>query len=619
MSKRRQNNKMRQQEAIPHKAATVVRPAGKSGDMVPWWLMAVPAVAVLVYMWLALSCFPETERMMEALNFFVWTPECMAQKLAAYPGGTRIMADWLVQFCKDPTTGVLIESLLLGLMTLFAAMVPRAWGHKAWVPFSIVPAVGLAFIALHRPSVSIQGIFFFAALVVAGYAYRKCRPAIFLAVVAIVGMVSVWMVSFPVAVMLLLGITALQLVVRGRGVGKRMRMVCLLLPVLLVVLTIVFVKVSSSCLGYIPSAERWWYIPDVDGSVLGLVVLLAVPVVVMFVPQKGGTVFHASLTVVLSIVAGVVCYSHITDNEQSRQSEDVYRYSAMAERGEWQALLSDINSRGAIENNVLLQFALLAEARLGTLPENIFNYPINTPETFCPRLETNPLSSDFCRIFYRELGFYDEAFHQAFQYGMMVSRTSGFCAASLRHMAEYSVCQGDRPLAEKYLYLLERTSNNGEFVAEQRQLLANSKTTPDSTVLRADNFAKAYAFASEMAHFLDYDRNNRPALDYLLCSLLLTKRLEVFKTVLNDFADRYDGIYLPRAYAEAAAMINHLQPTSLSPVLQYAPEYDRQFEQFIQLHNSGQDDSAFRGTFWYYYVYAQIPPQQEWIQQSQSS
>ena len=299
--------------------------------MVPWWLMTVPAVAVFVYMWLALSCFPETERMMEALNFFVWTPECMAQKLAAYPGGTRIMADWLVQFCKDPTTGVLIESLLLGLMTLFAAMVPRAWGHKAWVPFSLVPAVGLAFIALHRPSVSIQGIFFFAALVVAGHAYRKCRPAIFLAVVAIVGMVSVWMVSFPVAMMLLLGITALQLVVRGRGVGKRMRMVCLLLPVLLVVLTIVFVKVCSACVGYIPSAERWWYIPDVDGSVLGLVVLLAVPVVVMFVPQKGGTVFHASLTVVLSIVAGVVCYSHITDNEQSRQSEDVYRYSAMAE------------------------------------------------------------------------------------------------------------------------------------------------------------------------------------------------------------------------------------------------------------------------------------------------
>ena len=88
---------------------------------------------------------------------------------------------------------------------------------------------------------------------------------------------------------------------------------------------------------------------------------------------------------------------------------------------------------------------------------------------------------------------------------------------------------------------------------------------------------------------------------------------------LNEFADRYEGARLPRAYAEAAAMISHLQPTSLSPALQYAPEYDRQFEQFIQFHNSGQDDSAFRGTFWYYYVYAQIPPQQEWIQQSQSS
>ena len=619
MSKRRQNNRMRQQAATSPKAVAALKSAGRSEAMVPWWLLAVPAVAVVVYMWLALSCFPETERMMEALNFFVWTPECLAQKLAAYPGGTRIAADWLVQFCKEPSVGVMIESLLLGLMTLLAAIVPKAWGRKTWVPLSIVPAVGLAFIALHRPSVSIQGIFFFAALVAAGYAYRKCRPAIFLAVVAVVGMASVWIVSFPVAVVLMSGMTVLQFVVKGRDAGKRVRVASLLLPVLLVVLTIVFVKLSSSWLGFIPIAERWWHIPDVDGSVLGLVLLLAAPVAMMFVPLKGGVVFHCCLTIALSIVAGVVCHSHITDNEQSQQSEVVYRYSAMAERGEWQALLSDIGSRGAIENNVYLQFALLAEARLGTLPENLFQYPINSPEIFCPRLETNPLSSDFCRIFYREMGFYDEAFHQAFQYGMMVSRTSGFCAASLRHMAEYSVCQGDRLLAEKYLYLLERTSNNGEFVAEQRQLLANSKATPDSTVLRADNFAKAYDFTSEMAHFLDYDRNNRPALDYLLCSLLLTKRLELFKTVLNEFADRYESARLPRAYAEAAAMISHLQPTSLSPALQYVPEYDRQFEQFIQLHNGGQDDSAFRGTFWYYYVYAQIPPQQEWIQQSQSS
>ena len=42
-----------------------------------------------------------------------------------------------------------------------------------------------------------------------------------------------------------------------------------------------------------------------------------------------------------------------------------------------------------------------------------------------------------------------------------------------------------------------------------------------------------------MAHLLDYDKDNRLVLDYLLCGLLLTKNLEIFKTVLTDFQDYF--------------------------------------------------------------------------------
>ena len=620
MSKRRQKARIQQPaSAVPRQQQPSTPPKSQRGGArkMPWWLFAIPAIVMMVAMWSILSCFPETERMMEATNFFVWTPECLAQKMSTYPGASRLFIDWIVQFCKEPTCGFAIEAGMLGIMTLLAALLAPAWGRRTWMVWALVPAVAIMSFFLHRPMITLQAIFFFASLLAVGFTCRKCKEWVTTLVIASIGLLSVWLLSFPVAALMFVLMSLLLLTVKGRG--SRLGLVNIILPLCFIVLTVIFVKLWSSSYYFIAYDFRWWFIADSDGQELAVLLMLAIPVVLMFVPLKGSHLFHLGITLAVAIVAAIVCYNRATGDERMQQSEEVYRFSHLADQGEWQQLLSEINSLGAIDNNVYLQFALLAEARLGTLTSNLFLYPINSPESFCPRLEDKPLACDFCRIFYRELGTLDEAFHEAFQYGMLVQRSSGFCAASLRHMAEYSVQMGDRPLAEKYIYLLERTSNNDELAVRLREQLANTPVRPDSMAMRGDYFVKANALTSEMAHALDYDRSNKAVRDYLLCSLLLTKQIELFKTVLNDFDSDFSGSELPRAYAEAAAMINHLQPAALSPQLRYSLDIDRQFEQFTQLHNSGQDDSDFRGTFWYYFVYAQTPPQQNWIQQSQSS
>ena len=128
----------------------------------------------------------------------------------------------------------------------------------------------------------------------------------------------------------------------------------------------------------------------------------------------------------------------------------------------------------------------------------------------------------------------------------------------------------------------------------------------------------AFAFNSEMVQHVENDPNNKAALDYLLCGLLLTKRLEVFRIILNEYADKYKDAPLPKAYAEAAAVLRLVNPSGLSPELHYDPAIDERLKEFNKAH-AAQNDASFRGTFWYYYFYAQIPPQQEWINQSQSS
>ena len=594
----------------------------------------------------ALTHFPNSERMAEYLNFFVWTPEHLSLRLSMYPGLNSILTAWLLQFFKSAAVGVALEAGLLALMTWLAAMVGKAWGRRSWAVVALIPAVGMACLFLHKPSVTLEGIFFFGSLVAVGYASRQGKAWLTTVAIVVVGLLSFWFIAFPVTVLLMVTLTLLQLTLNsppklggvprsGEGVCKTFSILQLfnsfLLPLLFIAITALSIKLASDHLGFIPFDKRWWYVPEVWDHVTELLLLLAAPIALMYVPVVGKTSVQALITVAASVTAGLFCYNKITGNEGYQVSETVYRYAALAEAGEWQQLRDEVNSNESIDNNIYLQYALLAEARLGTLPDNLFQYPINTPELFSPRLENSPAASDFNRIFYRELGFTDEAFHQAFQYGMMASPSCGFCAGSLRHMAEYSVALGDKPLAEKYLWLLERTSNNGDFVAEQRQLL-KEKFSPlargsghgpmgcvDSSVpLRGDYFVMASAFNTEMVQHVEADPDNKAALDYLLCGLLLTKRLEVFRIVLNEYADKYKDAPLPRAYAEAAAVLRLLNPAGLSPDLHYAPEIDEQLKAFNKAH-AAQDDASFRGTFWYYYFYAQIPPQQEWINQSQSS
>ncbi|MGN1235986.1 MAG: DUF6057 family protein, partial [Bacteroidaceae bacterium] len=573
------------------------------------------------------------------VNYYVATDDFILGRLADYPGVNNLFVSWLLQFFADPVVGTFFESLLLALTAVFASLVVPSWfgvlgkedrggvakglflslNRSRRLPsflFATIAPLGLLLFFIHRPGLSIEAIFVFASLCAVGITRAKCRCPWSWAVVVLTGFLAFWIVSFPALLLFMLLIVLLQsLTTSYKGLEKKSKakvIVETVLPLLVVLLTVLGVKLSSDHLGFIPFGERWWHIDFADGREHIYFLVLGLPVVAgVFLPRlrKGGAYLLSSFIAVLII--GSVCYSDISGNEQYRLSEDVYRRTALAEKSRWAELLDDVKQKGTITNNIDLQFALLAEARLGTLPETLFSYPINSPELFCPRFDGKPFATDFCRIFYRELGVYDEAFHQSFEYGMKISPTSGMCLSSLRHMVEYSVMSGDKVAARKYLALLKETSCHNDFIASWTQKMNELQVTPCSAD-RSNNFIKAFHFNSEMAHLLDFDKDNKAVLDYLLCGLLLTKQLELFKTVLSDYASVYHGKSLPKAYAEAAAMIERLRPGIWGGRISYDPKYDVDFARFTTLQKEGGDTSAFVGTFWYYYVNAEIPALRDW-------
>lgn len=626
-----------------------------------WW---IPAVLVFVAVMLAQMAFPETLRLMEATNFYVATPEFFSNILALYPGLNALLNAWLLQFFCFPVVGALIEALLLALITLLAALAPRAWGKQTMGWGALIPALVIGALFPNDLTLQIQGVVFFLLFAVVGWVRRTAFRVI---TVVVCGVASFFLLSFPLTVLLFLGLAAAIWLTRDKEANSVSWLVPAVVALLMIGAVAVGVMISNNALGFIPLDERWLFVRDAGDKMWWYLLSFALTMMLWLLPwpkvakapaiiQKGSR-WDASrgpqtmrsvgmrgpvLTLALSVAAGLFIYFHTTGDEKAITSERMFRYSQMAERGDWQQLLNDIllssqspvSASGGLVNTgtvynipdqLDLELALLCEARLHTLPEHLFLYPINTPESFVPRFDDTPFSNNFCRIFYRELGLWDEAYHRAFQYGMGVQVNGGFCMASLRQMALYAAKQGDSALTRKLTYLLSHTTLNGSYAASVRDTLQAALRrgiTPAADTLRADNFVGGYAFPSEVVRLLELHPQNRDYLDYLLCGLLLRKQLDNFNTIIHAFpiyASRDGNITLPRAYAEAAAMIEAMRPGTMRPMFQYDPAYDDQMREFQRLRRSGEDDSAFRGTFWYYYVYAEIPPLRDWNPQAASS
>ncbi len=468
----------------------------------------------------------------------------------------------------------------------------------------------------------------------------------------------------------MIGIAVALMCTRKKDFPLIQRLVPSLLALLMIGGVVIGVMVSNKALGFIPLDERWLFVRDTGSKMWWYLLTYALTMLLWAIPLPKGNAaknnveginnptgrqwWNVGITLFLSVVAGVFVYFHTINNEKSITSERMFRYSQMADKGEWQDLLNEIllsaqsaetmttNAVYNITDQLDLQLALLCEARLHTLPEHLFLYPISNPETFVPRFDESPFSNNFCRIFYRELGLPDEAYRRAFEYGMKVQLNGGFCLASLRQMALYAAQQGDSRLTHKLTYLLSHTTLNQSYaesvgdtlrtVLSRNKQLAGGGTVSNKDgsmpmelrdTLRADNFVGGYAFASEVVRLLELQPDNRNFLDYLLCSLLLQKQLDKFYTIIHAFplyaAGNGDSPSLPRAYAEAAAMLEAMRPGSMRPSFDYDPVYDEKMREFQRLHRAGQDDSAFRGTFWYYYTYAEIPTSQAWNPQAASS
>ncbi|WP_300729255.1 DUF6057 family protein [uncultured Bacteroides sp.] len=260
----------------------------------------------------------------------------------------------------------------------------------------------------------------------------------------------------------------------------------------------------------------------------------------------------------------------------------------------------------------------LANARRGVLPERLMTY--YQPATLGLFLPVDS-SSNYMKIYaanevWFALGDMTMAEHAAIL-GMIFSpRHVG--TRALKRLAEINLVNGDDQAALKYLRILKKTICHHSW-AEKRMPGKESENVRKWLELKREmlpqNDTLRYAADAQLSlrHLLESNRENRMALDYLLCFDLLEKNISAF---VDDYR-RYAADRPPTGvYAEALLIYLASIEASSDEVKRWKIPASkvRDFNEYTEIYRMNQGNGTmlqpkFGKTYWFYFHFAVMKKQ----------
>ena len=458
---------------------------------------SVLVVLMLIFGIYTAKEFPYTYITMEGDNFWVLTWDFWRLKLATLPAVTTWLTNYLMQYYAAVPVAACIQSLALGIVGVLAHSFLKITFSKNWVYwFGLLPPVILGFYCTFCLSFQLQHIFLFLLLLLFNLIRTFTGRILFSLLCVPIGF---FLLTTPMLAILLIIQAALAFSIYGIK-----KCAYWILPLILLGVT---PQIYSQQLAFIPFTARY---------------------------DKWGTYFDPLTS----------AYSH--------DGEYIKKCVCMANENRWVDLLykEHIKSDAQRGNASALRYALLAESALGTLPENLLDYPINDENLFLYPHLSNRVASPFNRLFYLNLGVYDEAFHHAQEYSLLTE--NGNCFSSLRQLIDYSIEEGEWEIADKFLTILSKSSCHKDFIKDRRSMMQNAKKNFNKNIaLRADNFVGGYPFPVEMLRLARYYKdspNRKKMVDYAICAYIIRGDYNSFMIAINAF-DFYKDKELPRAYS----------------------------------------------------------------------
>ena len=262
---------------------------------------------------------------------------------------------------------------------------------------------------------------------------------------------------------------------------------------------------------------------------------------------------------------------------------------------QWDKVLSVATPAAAAEDRVLIPYALLAHSERGTLPQNMFRYPVLGPEDIDLEGELTRHGYYFTSLVNECMGCTNEAIHNTFQAACTTPYGTSF--GTLRQLIKFNIASGNKAMARKYCDVLEKSPFNAATARSARKVVEAMPERSyldhgpsDTAAVITHNTIRNLRLLAGAGYF------NAAAADRYRCLLLLQRDLRSFA---SSFSPEEDLTALPVTYQQALCLISdrdiqrRLSPAVLESFNQYMQEYNNL--------RSKEDDPILPGSFWEYY------------------
>lgn len=318
----------------------------------------------------------------------------------------------------------------------------------------------------------------------------------------------------------------------------------------------------------------------------------------------------ALLTIGLVILLGI----YYTQTANKHRNKDFYTLMQMfhyIDTGQWDAIISanDLNYNNYLHLNCLN----LALSHKGVMQTDLFKYPQHGIQSLLSKYQAHIEESFLFSQIYDHIGVTSLAYNLAF--GASVGFTYG-SPNMTKLLVKSHLIYGYYPAAEKFISLLEKTWGYHEWATSQRKFLYNDQAVENDPELgtkrkslsgNKDLFANILGLPENLMIILKENPLNKPAMDYAIAALLLSKDLPSIKMFVEKFGGTEALPILPKPLQQA--------------VISYAehnPDYCRQHgvsdqtlseftvfkQRIVGLRHARQNLATgladYQHTFWYY-------------------
>lgn len=292
---------------------------------------------------------------------------------------------------------------------------------------------------------------------------------------------------------------------------------------------------------------------------------------------------------------------------ENKAFEEICRLEYLADQKNWDSILSKATPEDARQSSLKLRFALLALSEKTILPEMLFRYSVAEPTCFFFERNDDPFCRDFNSLYFYHLGMDNEVIHHSFQAGLR--SPCGINFRSMRIITDAYLRLGQNRLGAKNLEVMKHTTCHGKWLKSRADYMSVTGETDRTGENGNENpfFFGARPFLSDMARLVDRYPENRKAVDYMLCGLLITRDLDRFYAVFTQiYARSYlSSSSLPRHYEEALLMLARERPEILTK-FSFSSARAQEVQEFGALMRGGDMNRQllkvkYSDTFWYYY------------------